>query len=471
MKNYLSILIIILSFNTSFAQTREWKSINANQNSCHGLLNSDIQRRLINGLSDDETYEARIIFTTGQFDYDFELNFKGDKEASWGRITVPAQGQKIVEVYGEYKATDIISFTVERLLYVGLELKHLRGEERYVRCGEGANEVLRRDEAKGKNKASNTSIEMPDNEEDDNKVTTKNEGYQVLDVDTSEYEADKTRKRQLAEEKRREIAEQDIREREYKERKEKFEREQLAKLNRSTQAYEQRQTNLTNAGNTVLNALDNMSQQADVRRARQMAVYEKEARQRNADRAYKKERDAIEFKKRKESIEKKIRDKEELEAKVKLEEILEESQLEFIKSLIHQSLPLVVSTNKVFFYMVDISRNLTRSIRFAPFTIIADANKQIPYRKDIIEDFELKTGTYGYSIYGPYTSQLEQESAMKAMAANAARIEIGREKDLFYTYVQKNRNENNSKTDFWGNKTKPKQKKNKKQTKKSFWDN
>lgn len=200
MKTYLSILMIILSYTTSFAQTREWKSINAPaHDNCYGLLNYEIQRRPTS--SNPELYEARIIFTTGQFDNDFEFSFKGRKEGSWGRITVPATGRKIVELYGTYTLSESIYFDTERLRYLGLELKHLRGEEQYVKCGEGANEVLRRDEAKGKNKAGNTSSEVPNNEKNDtDNGTTENEGYQVIDVDTTAYEAEKTRKKTLAEE-------------------------------------------------------------------------------------------------------------------------------------------------------------------------------------------------------------------------------------------------------------------------------
>jgi hypothetical protein len=315
-----------------------------------------------------------------------------------------------------------------------------------------------------KEQTNNTSKEKADNEESENK------GYQVLDVDTSAYEAEKARKRKLAEENRQQQAEQERRDREYKERKDAFEKEQLAKLDRSTQVYEQRQANLTNAGNTVLNAIDNMSRQADANRARQTAIYDAEARQRSAERAAKSERETIEFKKRKDAIEKKIRDREELEAKAERERLIDESQREFANSLEDQPIPLLVATDKVFFFMVDTFWDPSH-IRFAPFKIFADVNKQIPYRKDIIDDFKLKTNEYGYKIYGPYNSRSDLENAMKNMAAQAERIQISRERDLSYTYVPEKKSKTNSETDFWGNKTNTKQKPTKKKKDNSFWDN
>jgi hypothetical protein len=310
------------------------------------------------------------------------------------------------------------------------------------------------------NKNSSTETIVKDDKDD----------YKVLDVDTSVYEADKTRKRRFAEENRQKEAEQERRDREYKERKNAFEKEQLAKLNRSTQAYEQRQTNLTNAGNTLLNAMDNMSRQADAKRANQQNRYEEEERQREAERLAEKQLRTIAFNKRQAENANRIRKLAEVKAKQNNDRILEDNQREFANSLKDQPIPIIVERNKVYFFMVDTFGNPTH-IRFAPFIVLADSNKNIPYRKDITSDFQLKTFKAGYKIYGPYNTQLEQESAINMMTSDAAKINISRESDLTYTYDQDKTHKINSETDFWGDKTKTRPKETKKKKDDSFWDN
>jgi len=265
-------------------------------------------------------------------------------------------------------------------------------------------------------------------------------------------------------------SEQERRDREYNERKRAFEKEQLAKLNRSTQAYEQRQANLTKAGNNILNAIDNMQQQASARRAREAAAEEERYRQIRAEKEAEKARKAFEAN---EERLRKEREREEKEAKRKHKVYIEDAQTEFIGNLKNQEIPVQVSVNEVFFFMVDAERYPKPSIKFAPFKVLANESNQIPYRVDILNDFMRKSGEYGYKIYGPYNSKFEQQSAMDKMTADAERIEMFKEADIMYHYVQKNTTTtSNSSTDFWGNKRKSKTDSSttKKKKSTSFWD-
>ena len=265
---------------------------------------------------------------------------------------------------------------------------------------------------------------------------------------------------------------QQKRDREYQERKRAFEKEQLEKLNRSTQTYNQRQANLTNAGNNLLNAIDRVSQQASENRSRQAAIEEQQYQQLKAEREAEKARKEFEWK---EAQLKKKRELEEKKAKEAHKEFIIDSQRNFGDNLQNQKIPVQVPTSEVYFYMVD-SSMYPGKITFAPFKVKANSNMQIPYRSDLLEDFYKKTGKYGYKIYGPYYSKYDQDNAIAAMEKKANDIEMTRQKDILYVYVNKYQSSSKLNTDFWGNKkttkssTKPNQPTSKKKKQSSFWD-
>lgn len=148
MKTEITFLLFIFFISLSVnAQTRKWETITHSTDGCHNQIRVKLERRV--RLYDENVYEVRATLSPSQTTFNVKVSIKGDKEGSWSRFVVPINGEKIYEFSGEYSKTDSPSFELKNRAYIGLELKHLIGKERYAKCGEHSNEIFLRDKGKG----------------------------------------------------------------------------------------------------------------------------------------------------------------------------------------------------------------------------------------------------------------------------------------------------------------------------------
>jgi hypothetical protein len=129
----------------------------------------------------------------------------------------------------------------------------------YIKCGETAesylnkNKNVKNEKLDNNEQTSNTSKKEVDNQKSENK------GYEVIDVDTSAYEAEKEQKRQQAEQTAKRDSEQITKE----DRKEQFKAKQLADsrnfINNQNAATERYDAALENLGNTLTTQFTEMA--------------------------------------------------------------------------------------------------------------------------------------------------------------------------------------------------------------------
>jgi lipoprotein-anchoring transpeptidase ErfK/SrfK len=207
MKNIFTLLLITAISFTSYAQ--EWEIVeNRGPDGCYTTQIIETVEIKKKTALDSEKYHY-IIKITFENPLDvgisFDFRYHDSYGENTGRITLKPGKKTTSETYREISrsvdwntALNIQPIETSKLKYIDFEILGEKiWQSKYINCLEHFH-IYKKAKMKEildkKEKTTNTSIKEVDN------TTTKNQGYQVLDVDTSEFEAEKLRKQKLSEE-------------------------------------------------------------------------------------------------------------------------------------------------------------------------------------------------------------------------------------------------------------------------------
>lgn len=469
MKN--TIVIILLALTSSLSAQTSWKTLTSSSDGCHNALVSvTLERKLVNDLSNKKSYEVRAILRNSQSSYSIAIDIKSNK-GSFGRVTVPTSGTKTINLGGRYTLTEPVSYQLARGEYVDLKLEHLKGEERYALCGEGIFEIQQRDKAKDLNGGSgNSSEEISNNNSAENSSsnitnnsTNTNYSYSSSNSSSSESIYEKRQRETKEREQRAAAAEK------------KRIQDGLDRLEKSKQSNQRQIDVLDKTEKQASNIIDAMFQgvnedAAKEEDARNVYYAKQKAEEAERKRLAKIKAEEYKIKKEKEEAER-IRK----EAIRKEEERIRNAQSYYFSKITDHKMPLVVSQNEVFFFIIVINEHGTslgekyyREIQFSPFSLKSNNSNQLPYKNKVIADFTKKTQKKYPKLYGPYDTQQEQLSAIDLLKTEGRKIEIKISGNINYQYEQNLEEKNGpNNTGFWGEEKKitPKKSNNS-----NFWD-
>jgi len=131
-------------------------------------------------------------------------------------------------------------------------------------------------------------------------------------------------------------------------------------------------------------------------------------------------------------------------------ERIRSAQNDFFENITDHKMPLVAKKNEAYFFIV-IANKSNKAVQFAPFSLMADNSKKLPFKNRVIADFTKKHNNKQPQLYGPYYTKKEQLTAINDLKYQAGNIEINVDRDIIYNYEQKNINQKND-AGFWGDK-------------------
>lgn len=146
---------------------------------------------------------------------------------------------------------------------------------------------------------------------------------------------------------------------------------------------------------------------------------------------------------------------------------ISEAQNSFYSTINDKQIPVVVNKNKLYFIIIT-KLNNEKKIEIAPFSLVANNEKELPYKIDVINDYKNKTGRNNAFIQGPYNTFDEQKRTVSSLQIKAQNNYLS-SRLIKYSYASKFNATASENKDFWGDSSKKNNSTKSNSTDTDFW--